>query len=463
MVTTEAVNPARLTQNIAAADIYNHRTENHRKMQERWLRHGAIEAHFAQVFGAPPEVQLGFYLHDIGKTESSPNAHVWNLPESRLADSDFADMRKHAQLGEEVLLRFQEKTGIEIPEVALQIVKYHHEKLDGSGPYGLKGKEIPYWVKFAVIVDQILSRCEYRPYRNINRSTFTLRQAFYDVNRGRYGLYDGEILDEVRHVLEDKLHWQLPLRKMALSFDVDGVLEDRGFYLQIGTLKKRLASFLAGRKGSIIEKFEPVEMDQTRNPYPDVDPLSFKEYISFLIHESRGLFPEILTEFSWLDWMRKKELSGLESFELIMNTGRSNQWDFRHMTEMKHALSHILYDRQFYKPKGLNSAKSKYQAIDQYLYENPDFFLIHYEDDPYTAFYMASLAKKYPGRVFVVFIDRDPRLARIHFNATDLERFDNLSVEPDLTAAFDTLTVAGFRPYNKKELMERWNLGSGVK
>lgn len=266
----------------------------------------------------------------------------------------------------------------------------------------------------------------------------------------------------MKDALENKLHWQLPLRKMALSFDVDGVLEDRGFYLQVGTLEKRLASFLKGKNGSIVGDF-PIqkEIPEIRTT-PDIDPLSFMESFKLWYHSTRGFFPDAQTEFRRLELLRRGEIADLDEIEIMVNTGRPNQFDFRHMTEKKHAMAGILYDRKYFRSKDVNSARSKVQAIDRYLYENPDFFLIHYEDDPYTAFYVASLARKYPGRVFVVFIDRDPRMDKFHFDAGDLKKFDNLSVERNLTAAFDTLTMAGFRPYNKKDLMERTKQTIGI-
>lgn len=448
----EQESPTKFVQAIAdAAEIFRYPTEAHYDMRDRWLRHGSIVARFAQNFGAPWEVQLGLYLHDIGKAGSSNKPQIWDLHGSQLNGNDFNEMKKHAQEGEDVLARFQRKTGIEIPEITLQIVKFHHEKKDGSGPYKLKGEEIPYWVRFATIVDQIFSRCEYRPYRD--RLPFPLREAFDDVNKDRDRQYDGEILDRVRDVLEKELHWQLPLTKLALSFDVDGVIDDRGFSLQFDTLVKRLMSFLTGKRGSIIDDIPMQREISHKTTAPELGQLSLKDRINLWLHENRAIFPDALTEFAWLDLVRKQQLSGLEKLELLMTTGRSNQIDFRHMTEKKHALHGVLFDRHFFKPKGMGSAESKSQAIDQYLYENPDFFLIHYEDDSYTAFYLATLAQKYPGRVFVVLIERDPSFGKgFHYPERDLEKLDNLSVEPDLTAAFDTLALAGFKPYNKKDL-----------
>lgn len=447
---------------IILADIHKYKTEAHFDMHRRWLKHGMTEAQFAQIHGASPAVQLGLMLHDIGKADSTLDPRVWNLPEGKLSEDDFSAMKEHAGVGVEILRSFHKKTGQKIPKDTYDIVQYHHEKLDGSGPFKKKGKEISEAVRLAVIIDQILSRCEYRLYRNTNRLTYTLREAFDEVNKGRDTLYDGKILDKVKYTLDKKLHWQLPLRKMALSFAVDGVLEDRGFYLQVGTMKKRIASFLHWKKGSIVGDF-PIqkEIPDVRTT-PDVDPLSLLESFKLWYHSTRGFFPDALAEFPNLGQLRRGEIADLDEVELMVDTGRPNQWDFRHMTEKKHAMAGILYDSKSFKPKDKSSAEGKHQAIDRYLYDNPDFFLIHYEDDPYTAFYVASLARKYPGRVFVVLIDRDPRIVRLHYKASDLEKFENMSVEPNLTAAFDTLSMAGFRPYNKKDLMEMWNPENSV-
>jgi putative nucleotidyltransferase with HDIG domain len=76
-------------------------------------------------------------LHDIGKLDIPPE--ILNKP-GRLNDEEYAVMKKHARLGAERI----KKTGIDHPMVKLaaEIAMYHHEREDGGGYYGLKGKDI---------------------------------------------------------------------------------------------------------------------------------------------------------------------------------------------------------------------------------------------------------------------------------------------------------------------------------
>jgi HD-GYP domain-containing protein (c-di-GMP phosphodiesterase class II) len=89
---------------------------------------------------------LGALLHDLGKMRIPPE--VLNKP-GRLTDEEFKIMRAHPELGH-VLLRKSK----DIPAESLDIVLYHHERLDGRGyPKGLSGADIGQLTKIVSIVD----------------------------------------------------------------------------------------------------------------------------------------------------------------------------------------------------------------------------------------------------------------------------------------------------------------------
>ncbi|MEA3371669.1 MAG: HD domain-containing protein [Campylobacterota bacterium] len=73
------------------------------------------------------QVGTGALLHDLGKSKIS--SKIINKP-GKLTIEEFQEMKKHPRLGYEIL-----KEMGETDELILQIVKGHHEKLDGSG-YG---------------------------------------------------------------------------------------------------------------------------------------------------------------------------------------------------------------------------------------------------------------------------------------------------------------------------------------
>jgi len=109
-----------------------------------------------------PESQLralhaGALLHDIGKL--AVPEYILNKP-GKLTEAEFAKMKIHPTVGGDILKR------VNFPYPVEDIVRYHHEKWDGSGyPKGLKGNEIPLVARIISVVDFYdATRCD-RPYR----------------------------------------------------------------------------------------------------------------------------------------------------------------------------------------------------------------------------------------------------------------------------------------------------------
>lgn len=204
---------------IMDAPIWKQSGGEHIVHRQSILRHGESEAYIAAMFYLVyPEhfpqtlrlgdLFLGFYIHDIGKTEAVDDPHVWQLRRHEIADEDLNGMQRHVQVGYEILLRYQKLTDIVLPQIVFDILLYHHEKLDGSGkPFGLKGSELPYIVRLAVIVDQIVARCEPRRYHDC---IFTIADAFIDVQREAGMKYDAAILDDLQELFISNAHLEYP-------------------------------------------------------------------------------------------------------------------------------------------------------------------------------------------------------------------------------------------------------------
>ena len=91
-------------------------------------------------------IGIGGLLHDMGKMRV-PN-DILNKP-GKLTDKEYEIMKSHVPLGVEIL----EKTS-GIPPTALEIVRSHHERYNGSGYImGLKGDQIGQFGMIAAIVD----------------------------------------------------------------------------------------------------------------------------------------------------------------------------------------------------------------------------------------------------------------------------------------------------------------------
>jgi putative two-component system response regulator len=103
-------------------------------------------------------LRYGGVLHDIGKI-GIPN-DILNKP-GPLDANEWKIMKKHPEIGYKICLPLGNTLGL-----ALDIIRYHHEKMDGSGyPYGLEGEEIPMVARIMAVADIYDSLVTHRPYR----------------------------------------------------------------------------------------------------------------------------------------------------------------------------------------------------------------------------------------------------------------------------------------------------------
>jgi putative nucleotidyltransferase with HDIG domain len=102
-------------------------------------------------------IRLGAYLHDLGKVRVPHE--ILNKPGALTAE-EFAVMQQHPVWGIEML------ASIEFPWDLKPIIRWHHEKYDGTGyPDRLKGDEIPLAAQIICIVDVYDALTTTRSYR----------------------------------------------------------------------------------------------------------------------------------------------------------------------------------------------------------------------------------------------------------------------------------------------------------
>lgn len=98
----------------------------------------------------------GGYLHDIGKI-SVPDAIL--LKAARLTHEEYAVMQGHTVAGDRLC------GNLRLLRPVRQIVRHHHERLDGSGyPDGLRGDAVPLLAQIIGIVDVYDALTTARPY-----------------------------------------------------------------------------------------------------------------------------------------------------------------------------------------------------------------------------------------------------------------------------------------------------------
>jgi putative nucleotidyltransferase with HDIG domain len=102
-------------------------------------------------------IRLGAYLHDVGKLRVP--AEILNKP-GALTRDEYEIMKMHPVWGVEML------AGIEFPWDLKPIIRWHHEKYDGSGyPDRLRGDEIPVAAQIVGIADMYDALTTDRSYR----------------------------------------------------------------------------------------------------------------------------------------------------------------------------------------------------------------------------------------------------------------------------------------------------------
>lgn len=162
----------------------------------------------------PSELQAlhaGALLHDIGKL--AVPEYILNKP-GKLTEAEFAKMKIHPTVGGDILKR------VNFPYPVEDIVRYHHEKWDGSGyPRGLKGEGIPLVARIISVVDFYdATRCD-RPYRKGMK-----REDSLDLLRRMVGSsFDPRVVETfIKHVEEfDRLIDSVDIQEQVASATLD--------------------------------------------------------------------------------------------------------------------------------------------------------------------------------------------------------------------------------------------------
>lgn len=78
-------------------------------------------------------------------------------------------------------------------ERILEIIAFHHERIDGKGyPHGLKGKEIPYLVKIASICDAFDAMISKRGYK----TQLTIEEAKIELDINKGNQFDFQLVED---------------------------------------------------------------------------------------------------------------------------------------------------------------------------------------------------------------------------------------------------------------------------
>jgi len=129
----------------------------------------------------------------------------------RLSRAEIALIREHPALGASIL------AGIEFEGPVAEIVRQHHERLDGSGyPEGLSDGKILPEARILAVADVAEAMASHRPYR----PAFPLEDVLEELRRGAGVIYDADACAACEHLFASgrfAFEWQDALRSGAAA------------------------------------------------------------------------------------------------------------------------------------------------------------------------------------------------------------------------------------------------------
>ncbi len=136
----------------------------------------------ASQLGLPERQIHGLYLagiiHDVGKIDVP--AEILSKP-GKLTDLQYQLIQAHAEAGYAII------KGVDFPWPIAEMVRQHHERLDGSGyPHGLKADAILTEAKILAVADVVEAMMSHRPYR----ASLGIDAALAEIEEGKGRLYD---------------------------------------------------------------------------------------------------------------------------------------------------------------------------------------------------------------------------------------------------------------------------------
>ncbi|MDD2459349.1 MAG: HD domain-containing protein [Eubacteriales bacterium] len=158
-------------------------------------RVGLIARHIGESLGYLPDHCQALYwagiVHDVGKIAIP--AEILSKP-ARLTDIEFKLIQGHPETGYEIL------RDVDMPFPIADIVRQHHERLDGSGyPQGLSGTRILREAQILAVADVFEAMVSHRPYRPALGYEAALTEL--EAHRGTW--YDAHSVDALVRLVRD--------------------------------------------------------------------------------------------------------------------------------------------------------------------------------------------------------------------------------------------------------------------
>jgi PAS domain S-box-containing protein len=160
------------------------------------IRAADLARTIATEMGLSPEkiegIRMAGSIHDIGKI--SIPAEILSKP-TKLSEIEFSLIKEHARKGFEML------KDVESPWPLAEIVRQHHERMNGSGyPRNLKGDEIMIEARILTVADVVEAMASHRPYR----PGLGIDAALEEIEKNKGIFYDKTVADACLRLFQAK-------------------------------------------------------------------------------------------------------------------------------------------------------------------------------------------------------------------------------------------------------------------
>lgn len=137
-------------------------------------------------------IRFAALIHDIGKIHIP--AELLAKP-TKLTDLEMTYIKIHPEEGYQII------KDIPFPWPVAEMVRQHHERMDGSGyPNGLKNDEILLGAQIIAVADIVESMSSHRPYRPARG----LDAAFEEISRQRGAQLNSQVVDSCLRLFKEK-------------------------------------------------------------------------------------------------------------------------------------------------------------------------------------------------------------------------------------------------------------------
>lgn len=142
----------------------------------------------ARMLGFPEDqaqlIGKASLLHDVGKVAVADQ--IWSKP-GRLTSTEYEKVKEHAQVGGDLLSEGKSP----LLWLAEEIARFHHERWDGTGYFGLTGEQIPIAARIVAVADAYDALTNERPYR----PALTAQEAIDEIKRGAGHQFDPRVVE----------------------------------------------------------------------------------------------------------------------------------------------------------------------------------------------------------------------------------------------------------------------------